>query len=433
MVVLVLGWVHRPLYEFAPGFDRIRDPRRATILWSGVLPPLGALGVTALGAWLGRRWPNVVRPGPLALGAVGLLFGLLFLRWTYAWRRPELVSFEARLEANALHADLARRAEQETLFRVLDERDTRPKLKRTADLVRAGYGLQSVEGVLGNILVYAYDRDFVLAGQRGGPRVWGLMNARYVTAQEELDQRFLELEGTFERDPEALSPGSDGPFLYRNRAELPRAFLAGAAVALVDPGVNQGRSMLASSAWNPRRSVLVRTTAEALQGLAPTDLERFDVLVSCRAGPAHADLRERARERGLAWRRHPAPGEAQPTDWLFAADPAPIRRLADPEYGWRETRLDLDGASEPSWLVLAETYAIYPGWSAEVDGEPAELWVANGCATALALPAGAREVILRYRPPGLVAGLGLSLLGVLASLGALVSLGRRGGPATAAG
>ncbi len=52
------------------------------------------------------------------------------------------------------------------------------------------------------------------------------------------------------------------------------------------------------------------------------------------------------------------------------------------------------------------------GWTATVNGKPAELFRTAGNYLSLRLEAGENEVVLRYRPPGFAAGLGISLLGL---------------------
>ena len=62
--------------------------------------------------------------------------------------------------------------------------------REARDLLRARHGLDSIEGVLGNISIPAYDRDFVRASRDAPARVWGLFNCRYVTSSEPLDTTY---------------------------------------------------------------------------------------------------------------------------------------------------------------------------------------------------------------------------------------------------
>ncbi len=68
-------------------------------------------------------------------------------------------------------------------------------------------------------------------------------------------------------------------------------------------------------------------------------------------------------------------------------------------------------ASGPTALVINDE--LTPGWTATLDGAPAPLYVTNVAVRGLALPAGHHRVELRYRTPGLTAGLWLSALGLL--------------------
>jgi hypothetical protein len=68
----------------------------------------------------------------------------------------------------------------------------------------------------------------------------------------------------------------------------------------------------------------------------------------------------------------------------------------------------------PGLAIFVEQYA--PGWSATVDGASVPLLKANGVMRAVPVPAGVHAVQLTYTPPGLVAGVLLSLLGLGAIL-----------------
>ena len=53
------------------------------------------------------------------------------------------------------------------------------------------------------------------------------------------------------------------------------------------------------------------------------------------------------------------------------------------------------------------------GWTAAVDGVATPVQVANGYQVAIAVPAGAREVRLAYRPPGMIAGGAITVTSML--------------------
>lgn len=94
-------------------------------------------------------------------------------------------------------------------------------------------------------------------------------------------------------------------------------------------------------------------------------------------------------------------------------------------------RVDLECTlSHDGWVVLADTWD--PGWSATLDGRPAEVLRANHGFRAVAAPAGAHRIEMVYRPQPLVAGLGVSAAGWLAVLAcaaahARTRLGKDGG------
>ncbi len=84
---------------------------------------------------------------------------------------------------------------------------------------------------------------------------------------------------------------------------------------------------------------------------------------------------------------------------------APLRR--DPGQELYETEADGEG-----YLVVRSSFA--RGWTAFVDGSPAPVCRANGKHRAVAVPAGRHQVALRYEPPGLKLGSGLSAISWIA-------------------
>jgi hypothetical protein len=81
-------------------------------------------------------------------------------------------------------------------------------------------------------------------------------------------------------------------------------------------------------------------------------------------------------------------------------------------------------AAAPALLVLADQEA--PGWTAEVDGAPAEIVRANFLARGVWIPPGRHAVLFRYRTPGLLEGLAIAA-SLAAALAAASLVERRGG------
>ena len=92
----------------------------------------------------------------------------------------------------------------------------------------------------------------------------------------------------------------------------------------------------------------------------------------------------------------------EPGQTLIGTDViGPVVRGAD------RIELSVDLAA-PGLLVLNE--APYPGWTAEVNGHPAEILTVNLVSRGLALPAGAHDISMRFDPPGYSAGVIASLV-----------------------
>lgn len=87
-----------------------------------------------------------------------------------------------------------------------------------------------------------------------------------------------------------------------------------------------------------------------------------------------------------------------------------------------EERFEVE-TNASAYLVIRASHA--RGWVARVDGVPTPVQRANGKHRAVAVPAGRHEVVLRYEPPGLVAGIAVSLV----SLALALALALAGGPA----
>jgi hypothetical protein len=91
--------------------------------------------------------------------------------------------------------------------------------------------------------------------------------------------------------------------------------------------------------------------------------------------------------------------------------------------GFAQTRIEADCDARTSALaVFVEQYDA--GWSATVDGQPAQLLRANLVMRAVPIPEGRHRILLQFSPTGLGLGVALSMVGLL-TLFIFILLGRR--------
>jgi len=192
--------------------------------------------------------------------------------------------------------------------------------------------------------------------------LFDLLGVRYVLATE-------PLRGVGARvGPEPKGRGEF--FVYERATALPRAFVVGALDVRDDD-----------------EGVLAAMTADAFAPRAAALATRDD------------------------WGDDPAPARADgPREVTFVRD--------DP------THIELDvAAGDARLLVLADTFL--PGWSATIDGEPAQVVRCNHSMRLVVLPETACRVTFTYGAPGLTTGLLLAAFATLSAIAAAWWIGRR--------
>jgi len=89
------------------------------------------------------------------------------------------------------------------------------------------------------------------------------------------------------------------------------------------------------------------------------------------------------------------------------------------EYRPNRITLDLD-AKESGYLVLTDVW--FPGWTCMVDGQPACIHRANYLFRAVAVPAGAKQVVFTFAPQSYAWGKAISFAGLVLVIGLSVQL-----------
>jgi hypothetical protein len=114
--------------------------------------------------------------------------------------------------------------------------------------------------------------------------------------------------------------------------------------------------------------------------------------------------------------------EEEPSQQMSQPDDASAEQAEVAEY--EANRIKLHTSTQaPGLLMLSEVY--YPSWKAYVDGQPAEVQVADQLLRSVEIPAGDHTVELRYESWTLWAGVVISLVAYVGLVGLAVAAGTR--------
>jgi hypothetical protein len=198
-----------------------------------------------------------------------------------------------------------------------------------------------------------------------------LLNVRYVMTRESSPP----IDGC---DLIALA---EGVALYENRSALPRAFFADRVVEALTHA--DAIDVLRAPGFDPRTVVVEATPGESAGG-----------------------------EVGAAAIESPPPHKA-------AGESEGARIIED-----KRNRVVIE-TEKQGMLVLSDNY--YPGWRAQIDGSPAEVWRANCTMRAVRVPAGRHMVSFEFIPAAFWSSAYVSFVAAAAVLAAFaVSFARRG-------
>jgi len=382
------------LWRFFPGVRYQRIPQRALILVGIAGPVLVAAGAHTL-------WNALLRWRTAGMLAACLAIGwVVYESWSIAPSMPPMA--DPRVEQRENHA-MRWLAEHAAGSRIhLWEPPTRHWLP---DNITVPLGLETI-----NSYTPAEHRDYrpgdfdppghrtFLGDAYSSPsRFWGLLNVRYVLSTTPQSERGFHLAAHVDRCPLAICQPekASGPYIYENEKWMPRAWVASHAVALIGESevvYEAALDLLQRPDFDPARVAVLQLRKDApIPHVDRAFTVGFEMpgALRWRTGPADDAL-----ERALQTAPEPIA-------------PAQFRRLGP-------NRLEITAPSD-GWLIVSETLALYPGWSAAIKRKSIEMFRADGVLTAMKV-VGGDVVRASYEPPRFRVGVAvfLSMIGAMA-------------------
>lgn len=410
------GPVFRFLYEYVPTFDAFREPVRWLILTTFSLAVLAGIGTEN---WQRGRWVTFWSRLAVAGGGAMALLALAAPEVTAPSRNLTVLSrgiavLGCWIVASAL-LTLARPLDAPADHRALRRWQAAALLFVALDLAWAGAGLNPT-------VPTGFYRDFGVARPPG--RIYWFQDYEDAVKYQEL---FTLKDYTRARDrwPEvraSLLPNLNlldrvpalnnfDPLLpahHRRYLDLIEALGPRAAPLLAAAGVSQTYGDTRPDGWQGEPPLFV----------APGPAPRYWLVGHAEWAASDAEIEDLLRR--PSWDPYATvilagkPPDAVP-DAPGAAPAGDVVVLEE-----RSNRVVLRARTEaPAYLVISATW--YPGWRAEIDGQRVPLYRANLAFQAVAIPAGGADVMLSFRPQGILAGAGISVLALTLTL-ALIAL-----------
>ncbi len=362
------NFVHGVLYAVAPVFGKARVPARALVLLGFAMGPLAAYGVDALRrrGWRGPAWVagTMVAGGLLAGGgATGFwaLAGAAVL--VAAWRRA--VSMELAAGALVVLAMM----EWGSVFSVgMANRLTRENIPGNLDRLYHHGDIASflrAQNVPVRVGISDAEIPYNFGDWHGIPTQQGFGAS--------VTENLLELETWKPRMHDLLGIN----FYVGGKAPRP------GLVKVADS--RSGLQIFSNPAALPRAWVVHRVSSVGSRG----------------------EVSQRLDSEGFSAREEAVMVGAAPALVLCGGEERVALQLP-----YRANRVAIDAKLACRGLVvLSDTY--FPGWSATVDGQPAEILEVYGALRGVVVEGGAHRVEMVYRPATAFWGAGLALVGFL--------------------
>jgi len=262
-------------------------------------------------------------------------------------------------------------------------------------------------------------------------KFWGILNVKYVTSQENLSIDGLTLIRKFDNCtfscPDNPAIKAWGPYLYENERLIPKVYFTKNNILVlglkeksnIDYPKQIMYSIMQSSYFEPRNTVVVLGNKGNLANYNPAFLKKFDIIVLT---PGNLDqnseyILKQFKDGGGVLMPDIIEGkntisQEDIEEALKSLDSAGSYEIYDSMISFPsldETLIELNG-NEEGFLVISDQFTLYPGWKAEIDDKEADILRANGVVSSIYVPKGSRNVYFYYKPRPYIIGRNITLL-----------------------
>ena len=272
-------------------------------------------------------------------------------------------------------------------------------------------GIEDAKGG-GGIWTKDYVNYLGVAEQLNPSRLWGLINVKYIVSDKQIENPNMEFVGKFNECRTCAVWQAFGPYLYKNREYIEKAYVTDTAILVVgeENAAKDIIYLILNRNPSPGNSVMIQE--DSISGYSLNELKRFKAVILARGIDQNSA--------SILKLYYDSGGVILPdiVNGKSSIDENDINNLLKVAKGSHEpanitlfsyNRLAADVSSKRGFLVIGERYAFFPGWKAELNGLNAPILKANNFVSSIYLDKNYENVKFEYKPKSFYNGLFITL------------------------
>jgi len=283
----------------------------------------------------------------------------------------------------------------------------------------AGYNYFSQKGISevkggGGIWINDYVTYLFIAQQTMNSKMMGMLNVKYVIAKDLINSTAFTLVNKFNVCKDCALPEAFGPYLYENKAFLPRYYVVPNAVLVVGENskVRDFMYNLIIQKLDQTNTVLI--TGSNINQFSSDILKKFNFIILLKDSVNQESLpklQEYVANGGIIIPdiiKGQNSASDEDVSRLFNHLSGSYKEINIKQYSNHKITLDLNG--EKGWLVASERFAYFPGWKASINDKDVNIYKADNAIAALHLDGEKGQLVFKYKPKSYRNGKIISLI-----------------------
>ncbi len=277
-----------------------------------------------------------------------------------------------------------------------------------SDLIGAsGYNYYSqlgIDDVKGGGGIWFNDYiSFLTIAQYAPAKLWGILNVKYIIHNQNISLEGLSFIGKFKECTENCEVGNAfGPYLYKNEKFLPRYYIAPNS-ALIVGDVSKAKQLIYSlilQNFEPKNIVFIQGTK--INDYSLDFLTKFNYIFLVNDAVDSSNLyklRNYKSQGGIIIPdilNEKSSISNEDLALILNSTKGSLKEIEIDKFSHNKVTLDLD--REKGWLVASERFAYFPGWTASINGNKAEIFQANNAVSAVYIDEQKGRLVFEYKP-----------------------------------